>query len=113
MKGIVWGSTFESASQKLTQIINEYVSYHCDIDQVTKTKTSYYVTFVNGDMWRAISAKENARGARCNVSYVERNIDYDIYRTIIEPCTSTPPFAAIKFYGEGNLHITDTIEPPF
>lgn len=113
MRGIVWGSTFESACEELDEIIDDYVRFRCGIDKIVKNKNSYYVYFQNGDIWRAVKASDVMLGVRCNVAYVERNISYDIFCTIIGPCTVCPPFSAIQLYGEGNLHITDTIEHPF
>lgn len=113
MTGIVWGSTFESASIKLTDVINDYVKYGYEIEKVCKNKYSYYVIFTNGDNWSAIKANECCRGRRCNISYIERNIDYDIYRTIINPITTVGPFTAIRLYGEGDLHISNEPNLPF
>ena len=113
MRGIVWGSTIASAKSKLDDIADEYIKFGYRVEDQSNSKFNTYVTFSNGDMWRAVRACESMRGIRCNVSYIERNIDYDIYCTIIQHCTSRPPFTAIRFYGEGNLHITDKTELPF
>ena len=43
------------------------------------------IEFKNGSWLRVISAKENARGNRCNAYVVAPNVPYDIQRTIIEP----------------------------
>ena len=114
MKGIVWGSTFANASEKLTEIVDRYIKAGYEIENQVHSKNTHYVLFTNGDTWRAVRASDNVRGSKWNISYSERNIDSDIYFTIIEPCTSVLPFTAIRFYGEGNLHITDKIsELPF
>lgn len=114
MRGIVWGSTTASAKSKLNHIIDKYIEFGYRVEDQSNNKFNAYVTFSNGDIWRAVRACESVRGIKCNVSYIERNISYDVYRTIIEPCTSRPPFTAIRLYGEGNLHITDQIsELPF
>ena len=114
MKGVVWGSTFANASEKLTEIVDRYIKAGYEIENQVHSKNTHCVLFTNGDTWRAVRASDNARGNRCNISYIERDIDYNVYRTVVEPSTTLLPFTAIRFYGEGNLHITDKItELPF
>ena len=35
----------------------------------------YWIEFSNGDIWRAVSARESARGNKVNVSYIDRKIE--------------------------------------
>ena len=53
------------------------------------------------------------RHARCNIAYIQRNIPYNIYRTVIEPTIVEYPFSGIQLWGEGNLYITNEIQRPF
>ena len=69
--------------------------------------------FGNGDFWRVCRASDCSRGVRCNVAYIQRSIPYDVYRTIISPVMFDFPFAAIRLWGEGNLHISDEVPLPF
>ena len=45
-------------------------------------------------------AGENARGHRCNVSYIERSIPEDVVQYIIKPCTTAFPYNAYNYYGK-------------
>lgn len=100
MKGIIWGNTFESACNKLTDIITDYVRVYGEdiIDDVVRTKYNHYVTFTNGDVWRAVRAVESSRGIKCNISYIDINIPQDIVHTIIKPSTKAFPYAGYNFY---------------
>lgn len=72
-----------------------------------------FAEFENGDRWRIIKASDAGRGNRCHISYVERNIDYNLYRCVICPSTSALPYTAISFWGEGDLHVSDIPPLPF
>ena len=107
MKGIIFcGSSRERGNEKLKEIINKYKLTGIETTKSVYSKLGSWAEFENGDAWRVVSANDNARGHKCNVAYVERCIDYDIYRTLIMHCLIDFPFAAINLWGEGNLHIT-------
>ena len=48
----------------------------------------------------------------CSVGYLLSK-HYDIYKTIISPTMINFPFSAVRFWGEGNLHISDELPLPF
>ena len=111
IRGIIWyNSRFENALEQLNQIIKSYEYYKCNHINLRASKFGTYVEFENGDIWQIRRATENSRGCRCNIAYVERSIDYKIYREIIEPCSVKWPFSAFHLWGEGNLHITDDVK---
>ena len=116
MKCVVWSVNIKEGNSKLEQIIENYTKYGITIrDKKNSSTGGSSVEFSNGDYWRVCGARDNFRGTRCNIAYIQRNIPYDIYRTIISPCILDFPFSAIQLWGEGNLYITDKlmIELPF
>lgn len=100
MKGIVWGATYQEATDKLTEIITDYVKTYGEeiIDKVSCNKNHYYVFFTNGDNWKAVRAHESQRGNRCNISYVSKNITDDFLIDVIAHSTTSLPFHAIMKY---------------
>ena len=101
MKGVVWGSTFKIASKKLNEIIENYNLYRIPTKHIVKSKYNYYVTFENGDIWRACSSRESSRGVRANVSYIDQMISPIFVDTVIKPCTIAYPFQAVHYYWPG------------
>lgn len=77
------------------------------------TRNGSFAKFDNGDYWTVRRASDNARGYRWNIAYIERCIDYNIFRTVIQPAGTLQPFTAIHLFGEGNLHISKEIPLPF
>lgn len=96
MKGIIWGATIASAESKLEEIIQDYMMYK--ISPFKRTRNE--VLFNNGDLWKAVGAKEDARGQRCNISYIDTKIDSDFIETIIKPGTIAYPYHAFNFYNQ-------------
>ena len=102
MKAIVWGNTFERASKKLDEIEKEYERYRtAKLIRKTKTKNYHILEFDNKDYWEAKSARESARGSRCNISYIEATIPLEFIDTVIKHCTSAGPYQAIKYFYTG------------
>lgn len=52
-----------------------------------------------------VPARESFKGFKCNISIVERSIPFEIFDTIIEPCTMPYPIRGFDFYGEGELRL--------
>lgn len=99
MIGIVWGSTFEYALDKIKKIEESYKRYHTsNLISKRETKYSYELTYDNGDRWLACRAAESQRGHKCNVSYIDTNIPVDFIETIIIPSTVAGPYQAINYY---------------
>lgn len=101
MKGAVWGSTFQIASKKLDEVIEQYTMYRIPPRRVTKSKYNYWVEFENGDVWRACSARESMRGIKSNVAYIDQMISPIFVDTVIKPCTTAFPFQAVHYYWPG------------
>lgn len=111
MKGIIYyESSFEIANEELKKIIDKYNQSHIPVTKCHYKKIGSYAEFENGDIWKVVKANDSARGCRCNIAYIERCINYDIYRCIIAPKMFDFPYSAIRLWGEGDLHISD--EPP-
>ena len=114
MKGIIWyKDDYSKGIEQLKIIIDNYGRMKIPITKNHFSKYDTYAVFENGDIWKVVGAKDSSRGNCCNISYIERNIDYDFYRNIISPCTKSFPYTAIHFWGEGNLHISVESPLPF
>ena len=118
MIGIIWTplGSFErkQAEEQLEKICKDYPNQIEEfykeclkllekniIRKIKYTRMNQFsVTFDNGDRWSIVYARPNARGRRCNVSYIHRNISQDIVKDIIVPITfRTPPYHAFYVYG--------------
>lgn len=99
MMGIVWGSTFKSALDKIKEIEKSYERYRAS-NLIFKRKGKYFyeLTYDNGDRWLACKAVEGLRGRKCNISYIDTNIPKDYVETIIMPSTIAGPYHAINYY---------------
>lgn len=99
MIGIVWGSTFEHALDKIKEIEKSYERYRIsNLISKRESKYSYELIYENGDKWLACSPTESQRGRKCNVSYIDINIPVDFIETIIIPSTVAGPYQAINYY---------------
>lgn len=114
MKGIIWyKDDWVKGFEQLEKIIENYQQMNISTKRFARSRFDSFAEFQNGDIWRTKRAGEQNRGQRCNVSYIERNIDYDTYECIISHCTTSFPYNAIRLWGEGNLHLTDAQLLPF
>lgn len=114
MKGIIYyESSFEKANEELKKMIDRYNQMRIPVTKCHYRKFGSYAEFENGDTWQVIKANEGARGYRCNIAYIERSIDYDTYCCIIAPKMIDFPFAALRLWGEGNLHLDFDSPLPF
>jgi hypothetical protein len=58
----------------------------------------YELTYDNGDYWKMVKATESARGNKCNISYIDNEIPFDIIHDIVKPCTKAGPYQAFKYF---------------
>ena len=99
MIGIVWGKTKVRADNQLAQIVEDYNWQGIKPVKIIDSKyASNSVEFDNGDIWKAVSATDSARGNKCNISYIDKGIDIETIQTIIIPSTCRKPFYAFKFF---------------
>lgn len=99
MKGIVWGKTLDRANEKLAEIVEEYLQMRHKIIEKTVTKHHTAILFDNGDYWKAIQAVDNSRGQRCNVSYIDHELEkYITIISIIKHCTTAMPYNGITYF---------------
>lgn len=113
MKGVIWCTNLSDGNKMLEEIINKYKYSGIDLNDYKINFYNSFATFNNRDYWSVRKASEQSRGIRCNIAYIQRNIPYNIYRTIIEPTIVEYPFSAIHLWGEGNFHISNEIQRPF
>lgn len=98
MTCIVWGTTKAKANEKLETIIEYYKHKGIKPIQIKKTSGELSVIFENGEQWQAFNANESRRGLSCNVSLIDKEINEEIKRCIIFPCTKSFPWTAIGYY---------------
>lgn len=102
MIGIVWTERIDSIDGKtqFLQIRQGYIDEGIYPTKEVKSKDICYIRFVNNDIWYLIRASENARGHRCNVAYIHKNISSDIIRNVILPSLLPKPYRGVTYYGE-------------
>lgn len=106
-KGIIWYASGhrDRAREQLNDIIQKYKMIRICVSQI-KNNNSICI-FDNGDEWRIASADDSGRGLRGTVHYIDRGISMYNLDNIIMPTMTGMIFSSYKFYGEGDLHITD------
>ena len=111
MRGIIYyESSSENANDELKKLVDRYNQMRIPVIKCHYKKIGSYAEFENGDIWQVVKANDSARGYRCNIAYIERSINYDTYRCIIAPKMLDFPYAAMRLWGEGNLHLD--FDPP-
>ena len=110
---IYYNSDFINANEQLKSIVDKYNQAQIPVIKCHYKKIGSYAEFANGDIWQVVKANNNARGYKWNIAYIERSVDYNIYRRIIGPAAAHYPFSAIHLWGEGDLHLTNEPPTPF
>lgn len=105
MRGIVWYKNKDVGFEKMQSIMRGYKVMGVDpLESYPRNyKDQVSVAYENGDYWKCIPVRESARGNRTNISIIERCIDKDLVETVIFPATTSYPYKAFDFYGEGEL----------
>jgi hypothetical protein len=100
VRGIVYGKTFQTAINKLEQIIAEYALFEkTEVVYQQKTHSGQVVRFKNNDIWTAMHATpSNTRGRRCNIVYIDNNIDNKDLEINMRLTACAPPFQGIYYY---------------
>ena len=100
MIGIIFGSTLDSARDKLDKMTIEYKRFwKVEVKKVISSKYEYTIIFSNGDMWRCAEANGfSSRGRRCNIALIDKNIPKEVVSSIILPCIINYPYGAIGYY---------------
>ncbi len=110
MTGIIFYKNKKAGLDMLNIIKTRYTNYMFNIQSVHPEE----VRISNGDIWKLVPATiPMTCGRRCQIAYIERAIDKEIFYSIIMPCLTSGPYTAFNFYGEGNLKVNDQIELPF
>ena len=100
MRGIVWGSSFQIAKNKLKEIEEQYerLGYKPLTKRNGNASNTYELVYANGDIWQAVRAGKNARGYKANISYIDRSISDYLIDAVIKPATVSPPYTAIHYF---------------
>ena len=97
IKGIIWCNNIENGLKKLDTIIKDYRLFY-NINWREYSKDSNSIVFSNNDIWEVLTTKHNGYGVRCNISYIDHNIDKEYIESIIIPATISLPFNGIQYY---------------
>ena len=100
MKGIVFGSTFKNAEEKLLQILENYKKINIEKTLIKHNSSELVCIMSNGDYWQAVVATIGARGRACNIAYIDREISQEIINTVIMPTLKCFPYTAYNYYGK-------------
>lgn len=99
MIGLVFGSTFETACQKLDKMLEDWVHIYKmkNIEILHKSSDKYVVRFGN-QTWQAAIPQSECRWRRCNVALIDRNIPQETIDEYILPYVNLKPWTAIGYY---------------
>ena len=105
MRGIVWYKNKDVGFEKMRRIMQGYEMRGIGIQDTNLVQSREHISvqFTNGDIWKCIPVRESARGNRTNISIIERCIDKEMVENVIFPATTSYPYKAFDFYGEGEL----------
>lgn len=100
MTGIVWCNTFIEGTEQLERIEEQYKAMGIKPIEKNKSINRYSIVFENEDYWKVVISTGNARGHKCNISYISRQTPLSVIQTIIFPCTRALPYTAYHYYGD-------------
>ena len=100
MTGIIWCNTFIEGIEQLERIEEHYKMMDVKVIEKNKSINHYSIVFENKDYWKVVVPSENARGHKCNISYISRQISLSTIQTIIYPATTALPYTAYHYYGD-------------
>ena len=101
MKGIIYCNKIEAGLEQLKKIIEDYnaIGIKCEKPRVSTNQA--FADFDNGDNW-VVTRINNGLGQRCNIAYIDRNINDEDIDAIIMPTITLPPYQAYRYYYQGN-----------
>ncbi len=80
---LVYGSTKERANYKLEELLNNMK--YGDVLNVMKSYNQFVVTMKNGDIYKSVTASDNARGHRWHYAYIDSSINSELIDCVILP----------------------------
>lgn len=96
IRGIIWATTQERAEKMLDDMENRYNAL-CGYKTTTRMRAQR--NFENGDVWRArVANYQMTHGVRCNIAYIDSDINSELVQECIIPCCSLQPFNAIHYF---------------
>lgn len=80
---IIYGATRERAYDKLQQTLDD-MSYG-SVKEVRKSSYEFVVILKNGDIYKAVTTSDKARGIKWQYAYIDSTIDKQLVDNIILP----------------------------
>lgn len=101
MKGIIYCNKIEAGLEQFKKIIEDYnaIGIKCEKPRVSTNQA--FADFDNGDRW-TVTRINNGLGQRCNIAYIDRNINDEDIDKIIMPTITLPPYQAYRYYNWSN-----------
>lgn len=103
MRGIIWADskTNPEGPEQFLKIYENYQQLHIKLAQlIQRSQEKMMMIFENNDIWELRYASKNAaRGLRCNIAYIHRNIPEEILYEDILPTVIGKPYCGINYYG--------------
>ena len=108
MRGAIFYTRPESAEEMVEKLIHDYSPF-ASISLCSKNR----IEFDNGDSWNLVPAVFGHCGARYNIAYIERSVSEQYFYSIIMPSLFLRPYNAYRFFGEGDLCVSELPRLPF
>ena len=94
MVGIIWyQKNYNQAKDILKSMLDKYEEQGIGPSTkytrpIQETQREMHAILDNGDIWRVKQANPQARGIRCNISYISHLIPEEVVDNIIKPITT-------------------------
>ena len=98
MKGIIWSNFTPRAVMALRFLDQDYRKQGIEPVEMKPESDIRMIKYDNGDEWRIVCATRASKGYRCNLSYIDSEIEPEIVKTIIEPATTALPFNGFNYF---------------
>lgn len=98
MKGIIWSKFTPRAVMALRFLDQDYRKQGIEPVEMKGESDIRMIKYDNGDEWQIVSATTTSRGYKCNLSYIDSEIDPEIVETIIKPATIARPFNGFNYF---------------
>lgn len=101
MKGIIWSKFTPRAVMALRFLDQDYRNQGIEpVEMKPESDLSdiRIIKYDNGDEWQIVAATTTSRGYRCNLSYIDSEINPEIVKTIIKPATTALPFNGFNYF---------------
>ena len=101
VKGIIYCKELKTGVEQFKKLIEDYSHSGISCKKAKINGNQIFADFDNGDNW-IVTRVNNGLGKRCNIAYIDRNINDEDIDKIIMPTITLPPYQAYSYYSWGN-----------